>query len=298
MAVTPPARRRSRRGRPTPTPVGEEAGRLGIPCLEAADVNVPEVLTDLAAAAPRRGGGGAFGRVLRPHLLSLAALGAVNLHFSLLPRWRGAAPVQRAILAGDAETGVCVQRVVARLDAGDVFDVRRVQILPRDDTASLRTRLTDVGAPLLEDVVRRLVAGVDVPATQQDEALVTRARRIERDEGILDFAEEDARELDRRVRALHEWPGCPVRVERTSGEAALAQVHEGVPEEARPDAGVHAAAGTVLESTPGGIVVAAREGALRILALQRPGGRVLDARAFLNGLRISAGDRFVRAPRE
>jgi methionyl-tRNA formyltransferase len=196
--------------------------------------------------------------------------------------------VQRAILAGDAETGVAVQRIVAKLDAGPVLASSRTPVGPRDATPSLMRRLTDIGAPLLADVAARLLADVRVAETSQDESGVVYAAKIGRDEGDLDFTAEDAAELDRRIRAFGDAPGCRARIVRAGGAAVDVLVREALPEP-RGDA---AAPGAVISASAEGIVVAARAGALRVARLQRVGGKDVDARAFLNGLPVRAGDRF------
>jgi len=287
--VTPPERRRGRGGAPTPTPPGAAAASLGIPVLATADVNAPEAVARLRAARPRLLVVVAFGQILRRAVREVAPLGVVNLHFSLLPRWRGAAPVQRAILAGDRVTGVCLQRLVARLDAGPVLASREVVIGPRDDTPALHDRLTVVGAALLHEVVERVLAGDPPPERPQDESRATYAPRVEREEGDLDLGRESAEEADRRVRALEPWPRCRGLLRRADGAGT-----EVVVREARPEPrGSGTAPCTVLAADAAGLVVAAREGALRVTRLQRAGGRPLDAAAFLNGWPVAAGDQLL-----
>jgi methionyl-tRNA formyltransferase len=286
--VTPPERRRGRGGAPEPTVCGATAARLGLRVLAVEDVNAEPVLAELRALQPRLLVVVGFGQFLRRPLREIAPLGGVNLHYSLLPRWRGAAPAQRAILAGDVVTGVSVQRVTARLDAGAVLASAEVAVEPRDDSPTLRARLTRAGAPLLADLVARLLRGDPVEEHVQDESLVTVAPSIERAEGDLDFAAEDAPAIDRRVRALEPWPRCRARLERRSGPALEVFVRE-----AWPEAGA-GAPGTVVSAGADGVRVAARDGVLRITRLQRAGGRDVDARSFLNGFPVAAGDRFVR----
>lgn len=286
MVVTPAERRRGRSGAVEPTVCGAAAAGLGLRVLAAEDVNAESVLAELRAAAPRIVVVVSFGQFLRRPVREIAPLGAVNLHYSLLPRWRGASPVQRAILAGDAVTGAAVQRVAARLDAGAVLAVRETPVLPRDDTPSLRARLTAVGAPLLADVVERLLAGESLPESVQDEAGVTLAPVVRREEGDLDFGAEDAQAIDRRVRAFEPWPRCRARLVR-AGQAPIdvflrevvAEAGEGAP-------------GEVIAAGPDGVCVAARSGVVRALRLQRAGGKDLAAREFLNGLPTPPGSRF------
>ena len=286
--VTPPERRRGRSGRPEPTICGAAAAALGIRVLPVEDVNAEAVLAELRALAPRLLVVVAFGQFLRRPVREIAPLGAINLHFSLLPRWRGAAPVQRAILAGDAVTGVSVQRVTARLDAGPVLAARDVAIEARDDAPSLRGRLIATGAPLLATVVERLLAGEQIPEREQDEALATPAPSIDRTEGDIDFAAEDAVAIDRRIRAMEPWPRCRARLVRRVGDPVEVFLRE-----AWPEAG-SGTPGEVVSADAGGVRVAARDGVLRVTRLQRTGGRDVDARAFLNGFPVAAGDRFER----
>ncbi len=289
--MTQPRRRRGRSGHETPTPVAKTAARLGLDVLETADVDAPDAVARIAAAKPRLLVVVAFGQILRRAVRDVAPLGGVNLHFSLLPRWRGAAPVQRAILVGDAETGVAVQRVAAKLDAGAVLASSRTPVGPRETTPALMSRLAEIGAPLLATTVERVLAGAAVVETPQDESLATYAAKIGRDEGDLDFAAEDAAALDRRIRAFGDAPGCRAVLVR-AGAAPM----EVLVREATPEAGDSADPGRVLAASPNGIVVAARAGALRIWRLQRVGGKDMDVGAFLNGFPVRVGDCFEKRP--
>lgn len=291
LVVTPPARRRGRGGEPEATVCAAAAAERGLRVLGAEDVNAAAVVEEVRAAAPRLLVVVSFGQFLRRPVRETAPLGAVNLHYSLLPRWRGAAPVQRALLAGDAVTGVSVQRVTAKLDAGAVLASREVPVLPRDDTPSLRARLTGAGAPLLADVVGRLLAGEAVAETAQDESRVTLAPSVAREEGDLDFAAEDADALDRRIRALEPWPRCRARLVRRGGAEMDVVLREAF---AEPDPGARTAPGEIVAASAAGLVAAARAGVLRITRLQRAGGKDLDARAFLNGFPVEPGDRLER----
>jgi methionyl-tRNA formyltransferase len=229
----------------------------------------------------------AFGQILRKPIRDVPELGCLNLHFSLLPRWRGAAPVQQAVLAGDTETGVCVQRLVARLDEGAVLAMEREPVAARDTTSALRERLVAKGAPLLRDVVQRLLAGEELRESAQDESSVTYAPKIDREAGQLDFTAESAPELDRRIRAFGEWPGAHAVLQRATGALVPLIVHTAAAESGAGEPG------RVLSADADGLVVAAREGCLRITRLQKHGKRVLDVRDFLNGCPVTAGDRLL-----
>ena len=165
---------------------------------------------------------------------------------------------------------------------------REVAIEARDDAPSLRGRLITTGAPLLAEVVERLLAGEHIPEREQDEALATPAPSIDRTEGDIDFASEDAVAIDRRIRAMEPWPRCRSRLVRQVGDPVEVFLRE-----AWPEAG-SGTPGEVVSADAGGVRVAARDGVLRVTRLQRTGGRDVDARAFLNGFPVAPGDRFER----
>lgn len=291
--VTPPPRRRGRRGQPTPTAVGAAAARLGLPVLATPDVNREDDVAHVSAASPELLVVVAFGQLLRRAVRDVPRHGSLNLHFSLLPRWRGAAPVQRAILEGDAETGACVQRLVAKLDAGDVLAERRERIREDDDTPTLRGRLVDVGAPLLAEVVGRLLRDEDVAAQVQDESQVTVAPRIAPEEGYLDPCAEGAAALDRRIRALDEWPGCRAVLERP-GRGDVPVLVRGAAADVAGDDTAEGEPGSVVAVEADGILVRTAAGYLRLTRLQKQGKRPLDVRDFLNGCPVVPGDRLAR----
>jgi len=288
LVITPPARRRGRGKPPTPTPVGAAAAALSLEVLETADVNAPEELARLQALGPSLLVVVAFGQILRKAVRGSARHGGINLHFSLLPRWRGAAPVQRALLAGDEQTGVAVQRLHRRLDAGALLALVREPIGPEDDSPRLLARLTEIGAPLLADVAERIVRDNPPPETEQDEDAVTQAPRIEKSEGRLDFATESAAQICRRVRAFGDWPGCRFELPNLSGERTIVRVRRAVESEESAGSGEP---GTVLSADGAGVVIAAHTGAVCIAELQRAGARALPAGDFLNGWPVASGAR-------
>ncbi len=287
VVVTPPARRRGRGGEPTPTPVGAYASDHELPLLATASVNTEDSLAWLRLHAPQLLVVVAFGQILRDDVLDIAPLGPLNVHFSLLPRWRGAAPVRRAILAGDEETGVCVQRMVAALDAGPVLAERTTPIGSDEFAPELRSRLTAIGCAVLVDVATRLLAGEELRGKQQDESRATYAKKLRAKDGRLDAPAETATELVRRVRALAASPGCRAVIERRGRSPVPVHVHRAVVQAGAGGPGVVLAAGR------GGIVIGARAGTVRLLELQRPGKRVLTAGEFQNGCPLAPGDRFV-----
>ena len=289
LVVTPPPKRRSRNEKPAPCPVAAAAEILGIPVHPTDDVNDPGAVGAIHARRPDLLVVVAFGQILRREILSLPRLGALNLHFSLLPRWRGAAPVQRCVEAGDETTGVTVQRIVARLDAGPVVARREEEIRPGERAGELEERLADLGAALLADVVgHTLETGVLIEGKPQKEREATRAPKIGKEEGDADFSlEPDA--FVRRARALHPWPLVRASIRGGAGRKDTVTIHRAAT--GRAAAGGKPA-GTVLSAAKDGIVVACGKGSVVLLGLQRPGGKVLDAGAFLNGFPVAAGDRF------
>ena len=215
----------------------------------------------------------AYGVLLPPPFLDLAPHGALNIHASLLPRWRGAAPIQRALLAGDRETGISIMRMDAGLDTGPVLSRHPLPIADDDDAGSLHDKLAALGG----DAIVAALKG-DLKATPQREEGATYARKIVREDAVLDWTR-PARELDRVVRAMRPAPGATTTLDGERIKIWRAQV-----------AGVSGAPGTVLEAKET-IVVACGEGALAITQLQRAGGKPLSAGEFLRGRALSPGAR-------
>jgi methionyl-tRNA formyltransferase len=212
----------------------------------------------------------AYGLILPPWALALPERGCINIHASLLPRWRGAAPIHRAIEAGDTETGVTIMQMDAGLDTGDMLLAEALTIGPVESTASLHDRLAGLGGRLVVDALRRLERGELRPTPQPAEG-VSYAHKVDKAEAVVDWSWPAAL-IERRLRAFDPFPGA---VALLDGEQVKLWRGEPVPGEARP--------GTVLAADDTGIVVACGEGALRITELQRPGGRRQLARAFLQG---------------
>ena len=261
------------------SPVKQAALALGIPVRQSASLK--QAAAEIAALAPALIVVAAYGLMLPPAVLALPRLGCVNLHASLLPRWRGAAPIQRALLAGDAATGVCIMRMEAGLDTGPVYACERVAIAARDTAATLATRLAAAGARLLVATIAALESGAAV-ATPQAAAGVSYARKLEKQEALIDWSA-SAAELDRRVRAFVPWP-----VAETRWRGAQLRVHEAEPLAAAvAAAAVDGAAGapapgTILSATSAGIGVATGAGVLRLTRVQPAGRRIVAAHEFAN----------------
>jgi methionyl-tRNA formyltransferase len=282
---TQPDRPAGRGRKPTPSPVKRLALAHGLP------VEQPHSLAGAAAReklADYQGDAmivAAYGLLLPGAILDTPPLGCINVHASLLPRWRGAAPIQHAILAGDSETGISIMQMDAGLDTGPVL--MRVPCPIRDDdtAGSLHDTLADLGADTLMRALEGIVAGT-LEATPQDASLATHAGRIAKDDGLLDWSR-PAETLERQVRAFNPWPVTftflPPPATGGEGERLRIWSARALPMD---DAAVP---GTVIASGPAGIDVAAGRGALRILTLQAEGKRVMSSGDYLNARPLGAG---------
>ena len=248
-------------------------------------VDQPKTLRDAVAIRPLLECGAdllvvvAYGLILPPAALRAARLGAINIHASLLPRWRGAAPIQRALMAGDTETGICIMQMDEGLDTGPILTRHRVAIQADDDTGSLHDRLALVGARAVVDAVDLITRGKIQPQAQSNDGAIY-AHKITRQDQELDWRRSNV-ELERCVRALRPVPGA--RAFR-NGEMVKVWAGSCVNGDAEP--------GTVLDASAQGIVVACGEGALRVTSLQRAGGTRVGADEFLRGHVLARGDRF------
>jgi methionyl-tRNA formyltransferase len=261
-----------------PTPTKRIAEAHGIPVLQPVKLKDEAFLGALRALAPDIGVVAAYGRILPDALLALPRLGMINVHASLLPAWRGAAPIQRAVMAGDDETGVTIMRVVSELDAGPMFDVARVPISGTDTSPDVERRLATLGAERLLKVLDGIAAGT-ASDTPQDHARATHAPKMTREDGRIDWTR-PARALHNQVRGVQPWPMVAVTM---AGVRCL--LHRTSVE---PEAG-GVAPGTILSAGRDGILVATGDGALRVLELQPEGRRVMTAADFLAGHRIEPG---------
>jgi methionyl-tRNA formyltransferase len=277
--MTQPDRPAGRGLAPTASPVKKLAADRGIRVIQPAtlkDAGAQEEIKLLGADAIVTA---AFGLILPQRVLDMAPRGALNVHASLLPRWRGAAPIQRALLAGDEVTGVSIMLMDAGLDTGPVLLQEKVPILPGDTAGTLSERLAQLGGNLVVRVLDALEAG-RLEAVPQAAEGATYARKPERREFRVDWRE-DAVKVDRRVRAFNPAPGAGARLRGMDLKIWSCTVAEGKGEP-----------GEVLSADEGGLRVACGEGALRVTELQRPGGKRLRAAEFLRGFSLSAGERF------
>ncbi|QEL63496.1 methionyl-tRNA formyltransferase [Oryzomicrobium terrae] len=279
LVLTQPDRPAGRGMALQPSPVKTLAETHGLPVFQPVSLRDEAAQARIAAAAPDIMVVAAYGLILPQAVLDLPRLGCINIHASLLPRWRGAAPIHRAILAGDAETGICIMQMEAGLDTGPVL-ARAVLPIGEDDSAGrLHDRLAALGAELVVTTLGKLRAG-PLPATPQPEAGVTYAAKLARSEAPLDFTK-PAAALLRQVRAFDPFPGSTAEVGGVLVKVWDAQV--------RP---VRGEPGEVLAADRNGILVACGEQGLLLTELQKPGGKRLPAGQFLAGFRMVPGDRF------
>jgi len=222
----------------------------------------------------------AYGLVLPAAALQCAALGCINIHASLLPRWRGAAPIQRAILAGDAETGITIMRMEARLDTGPMLAQQAIDIRADDTAKTLHDRLARRGAELIGETLEALVQG-RIREVEQPSEGITYAEKITKAEALIDW-HQDAVQVWRRIRAFNPWPIAETRLNGAQVRIWDAEIREPAPA---------AVPGTVLAATPDGVDVACGSGVLRILRLQLAGRRPLLAQEFIKAQRLE-GVRF------
>jgi methionyl-tRNA formyltransferase len=284
--VTQPDRRRGRGQRVLPEAIKRTADLYGIPTWQPERVNDTGFLSRLEALQPDLGVVVAYGKILPAALLAIPRLGLINVHASILPRWRGAAPIHRAILAGDERTGVTIMRVVQELDAGPVLATEETTIGPEETSTALAERLAAMGAELLVRAVDDLATGSS-QERPQDPALVTYAPRLERKESRLDWAR-PASEVHNHIRGLQPWPMAGARLDDYQVVLLRSRV--------APTAAAEAPPGTITSVLPDALVVATEPGAVHILEIQPEGRRAMSVRAFLGGRRVVAGDRFSPLP--
>ena len=272
---TQPDRPAGRGRKLAPSPAKQAALAAGIPVEQPESLKTPEAQARLRDYAPDLMVVIAYGLILPRKVLTIPRLGCWNVHASLLPRWRGAAPIQRAILAGDAETGVCLMQMEPGLDTGPVLLSEATPIRADHTGGTLHDRLAEMGAQMLAAGLRYVIAGGTLHATPQPETGATYAHKLEKSEAELDFSR-PAVELERKVRAFDPWPVA---------EAVLADERVRVwAASALPATLEHAgkSPGAIVSASKLGIDIACGEGVLRILKLQRASGRVVDAADYVN----------------
>lgn len=258
------------------SPVKQAALATGLPVYQ------PETLRDTGAIDVLRNQGAdlmvvvAYGLLLPQEVLSTPPLGCINVHASILPRWRGAAPIQRAILAGDDESGVTIMAMEAGLDRGPMYHIVRLALATRETAGSLHDRLADTGAAALMEALPGITDGSRI-AQAQDDTLATYAKKLSKEEAMIDWSR-SAVEIDRQVRAFNPWP-----VAQTTHAGGTLRLWESEP---LPGGDAAAAPGDLVAASKTGIDIAAGHGVLRVTRLQPPGKLPMTAAEFLNARNI------------
>ncbi|GIW87538.1 MAG: methionyl-tRNA formyltransferase [Isosphaeraceae bacterium] len=284
--ITQPERPQGRDQILIPSRIKTIALERGIPVLQPPDINDPAFLPTLQTLAPDLLVTAAYGQILSASVLATARLGGINLHGSLLPAYRGAAPVARAIQHGETVTGVTVIHMTPRVDAGDILAIASTPIDPEETAGELETRLAQLGAPLVAQTIRDLAAGRAAPIPQ-DPSRVSKAPKLTKAEGRIDWAL-PARSIHNLVRAMQPWPTASTEwVAFDSPRRLPLIVHRTQP---RDD--LHGSPGQVLVAAGSDLVVAAGTGAVALLTIQTPGKKPTPVDAFLRGHRDLTTGRF------
>jgi methionyl-tRNA formyltransferase len=277
--VSQPDRPKGRGHRLVPTPTKELALARGVTVLQPERLRDETFLAQIAALRPDLGVVAAYGKLLPDNLLQIPRYGMINVHASLLPRWRGAAPVHRAVIAGDSETGITIMRVVKQLDAGAAFATVRRRIDPDETSIDVERDLSELGAELLLDVVQQIATG-RAHETAQDESRVTYAAKITKAEGAVDWSL-PAQQLHNLVRGLQPWPLVSARL----GDGRILVHRTQMTTATTPDR-----PGTIVRAEGERLEVAAGDGrVLRLLVVQPEGRRAMTTREFLAGRHIAPG---------
>jgi len=281
--VTQPDRPKGRDLKLQPSPVKQLALEAGLPVLQPEKARDDKFIAELRALQPELIAVAAFGQILPKAILELPRLGCLNVHTSLLPKYRGASPIQSAILNGDETAGVTIMQMDVGLDTGDMLMQNATPIRDEDNAATLHDRLAEMGAALLVETIHGLVAG-ELHGYKQDDALATHVAKIRKEDGNIDW-NQPARAIWNRIRAFTPWPGAftylpaqpkPLLLKIWGAELVSTGGH----------------AGEILSADKSGIVIGCGEDALRITILQREGGRRMSAQEFLAGHPLSLGITF------
>ena len=267
--VTQPDKRVGREQRIEPPPIKKEIAKTRIPILQPARIKDQQATEEIRDFAPDVVVVVAYGQILPRDVLEIPCQACLNLHASLLPRWRGAAPIQAAIAAGDCETGITAMYMDEGLDTGDILLQRRVEILPNDIGGSLHDRLAQIAPEALLESLRLLSAG-NAPRIAQDNARATYAPKLKREHGLIDWSE-SAEAIERKIRAYNPWPGAFMKVDRQNLKVFSASVVD-----------LNGQPGEVLRSDKD-LIVATGKGALSLGEVQLEGKRRMSAADFLRG---------------
>lgn len=279
--VTQPDRPVGRKKILTPTPVKEQALELGLPIYQPEKLKDPEQAQKILDLEPDLIVTAAFGQILPTAILEAPTLGAINVHASLLPEYRGGAPIHQAIIDGKKETGVTIMYMVDRLDAGDIISQTTVPIEDTDHTGSMFEKLSTAGMDLLKETLPSIIDGTN-PRIPQDEERVTFARNISREQERIDW-DKSAHEIYNQVRGLHPWPVAFTTFDGANIKVWWSEIS---------DSQKGGAPGVIVELAKDAIIVQTGDGTLAIKELQPAGKKRMTAEDYLRGPKLQVGDRF------
>ena len=285
--VTQPAQQAGRGRKPRPTPVACWADEHSVPFIETSNVNTSENINQISALEPDLIVVIAFGQKIGGELTSLPPKGAINVHASVLPKYRGAAPINWAIINGETTTGISIITLAEKMDAGQVLSQAETDIRPDETAGQLHDRLGELAAPLLCETIDQIAAGTAV-YTEQDHSKATLAPKLKKADGFLDFTE-SAQVLAQKIRGFWPWPGASANyISKESGKSVRVNIATAQPVETANPAGL--AAGTLDEN----LNIICGENALKITTIKPAGSPLMDFKAFANGRQTQSGDLFTK----
>lgn len=290
IVVSQPDKIRGRGKDVTPTVIKSAALEAGLPNISPADVNAPDIIAMIKTARADLAYVAAFGQKIGAELLSAFPVGIVNLHGSILPAWRGAAPIQRAVMNGDHETGVTVFRIVEKMDAGPVLMIRRTAIGDVETSDELHDRLARIGCDAVRETIKLLTTDPKTPGQPQDESRATLAPKLKKTDGYISFNAPTAK-LAHTICGLWSWPGAMFRFASADGRRneqvsiARARIKQG-----RSESTTAQSPGEVTEL----LNVRTADGELELLEVKPSGGSLMQWRDYVNGRHVKPGDRFLQ----
>lgn len=285
--VTQPPRQAGRGRKPTPTPVADWATTRSVPFIETGDVNAPQMLQKIAGYKPDLIVVVAFGQKIGNELIKLPPKGAINVHASLLPKYRGAAPINWVIINGETETGISIITLAEKMDAGDILSQFATDIEPDETAGQLHNRLAGMAAPLLLETLDKIANGTAIYTTQ-DHSKATLAPKLKKSDGALDFAE-SAELLQRKIRGFWPWPGASATYTSKKTAKSL-RVTIAMARVVRTSNPAHLQPGTLDEN----LNVICGEDALKIVKIKPDGSGLMDFKDFINGRQTRPGDMFIK----
>jgi methionyl-tRNA formyltransferase len=285
--VTQPPRQAGRGRKPTPTPVADWAKTHSVPFVEAENVNTPQMFQTIAGYKPDLIVVAAFGQKIGNELIKLPPKGTINVHASLLPKYRGAAPINWAIISGETETGICIITVAEKMDVGEILGRVATNIAPDETAGQLHDRLACIAAPLLLETLDKIANGTAI-YTKQDHSKATLAPKLKKSDGFLDFAE-PAEVLQRKIRGLWPWPGASAIYVSQKTEKSL-RVTIATTQVVKTSNPARLPPGTLDEN----LNVICGEDALKIVKIKPDGSGLMGFKDFINGRQTRPGDMFIK----